>query len=59
MKLNETLVLPALLWAKSAATENENHRIGALEFGELSTLRGVIGKLVIRKTAPGTMSDRI
>src|SRR6185295_8623458 len=47
MKLNKSLMLPAILWAKPAAAEDENHRIGALQLRELPAFRGVIGELVI------------
>jgi hypothetical protein len=42
-------MLPAIFGAKPAAAEHENHRIGPLEFRELASFRGVIGKLVIGK----------
>jgi hypothetical protein len=47
VELNEALMLPALLWAETAATENKNHRIWPLEFRELPSLGAVVGKLII------------
>lgn len=47
VELNEAFVLPTLLWAETAATENKNHRIWPLEFREPPTLGAMVGKLVI------------
>jgi hypothetical protein len=47
VELNETLMLPTLLWAETAATEYKNHRIWPLQFRELAALGAVVGKLII------------
>src|SRR5437868_11892335 len=47
LELNEALVLPTLLRAETATTENKNHRIWPLEFRELPALGTVVGKLII------------
>jgi len=47
VELNEALMLPTLLRAVTAATENKNHRIWPLEFRELPALGAVVGKLII------------
>src|SRR5215472_775107 len=40
-------VMPAVLWTVTAAAEDENHGMLSLQFGEPSTLRCVIGKLIV------------
>jgi hypothetical protein len=47
VELNETLMLPPLLWAETAATEYENHWVLPLEFRELPAFCGVVGKLIV------------
>src|SRR5215469_7828098 len=47
MKLNKPFMLPAVLWTVTAAAEDENHGMLSLQFGEPSTLRCVIGKLIV------------
>jgi hypothetical protein len=49
VELNEALVLPTLLGAETAATENKHHRIWPLEFRELPALGAVVGKLIIEE----------
>jgi hypothetical protein len=49
MKLKESFVLPAILGTKAAAAENQNHRMLSLELRELPTLRGPVGKFVVRE----------
>ena len=47
VELNETFMLPTLLWAETTATENKNHRMWPLEFRELPTLGAMVGKLIV------------
>jgi hypothetical protein len=47
MELNKSFRLPAVFGAEATAAENENHRMWSLQFGELPTFRGVVGKLVV------------
>src|ERR1043166_424184 len=39
MKLSQALVLPAILGAKPSTAKDEYHRIGSLQFRELSTFQ--------------------
>jgi hypothetical protein len=49
MELNKSLRLAPVLGAVTTAAEDENHGMLPLQFGELAVLRGVVGKLIIRK----------
>jgi hypothetical protein len=53
MKLDQSFMLPSVLWAVTAAAEDDHHRILSLQFRELPPFRGVIGKLVIGKLSSG------
>src|SRR5208337_1839450 len=44
---------PKVLGAKTSAAEDENHWVLSLHFGELPTLRGVTGKLIVGEDCPG------
>jgi hypothetical protein len=45
--LKKSFGLPAILRAVTAAAKDKDHRILALQFGELPVFAGVIGKFVI------------
>ncbi len=47
MELNKPFSLAAVLGAEPPASQDENHWILPLQFGELPAFRGVVGKLVI------------
>src|ERR1700757_5363166 len=53
MELNKPFSVPAVLGAEASPAEDENHWMLSLEFGELPTFRGVIGKLIVRENSPG------
>src|SRR5260221_4709135 len=53
MELNKPFSLPAVLGAETTAAEDENHWMLSLQFGELPTFRGVIGKLIIGEDRAG------
>ena len=55
----EIQMLLVLLRAVVAPREREDQRVVALELAEFARCIGVIGELVIRKDAPGTMSERM
>ena len=52
MELNQAFMLPAVLGAETSATEDENHWILSLQFGELPSLCGMVGKLIIGEHRP-------
>src|SRR5258705_4290721 len=52
MELNKQFSLPAVLWAETAAAEDEKHGISSLQFGEFSPFRGVVGKFIIGEDSP-------
>src|SRR3981081_2939274 len=47
MKFKKPFSLPAVLGAETAAAEDENHGMLALQLGELSAFRRVVGKFVV------------
>jgi hypothetical protein len=53
MELNKPFSLTAVLGAETTAAEDENHWMLPLQFGELPTFRGVIGKLIVGEDRPG------
>src|SRR5271165_870385 len=53
MELNKPFSVPAVLGAETSAAEDENHWVLSLQFGELPTFRGVIGKLIVGEDCPG------
>jgi len=53
MELNQPLRLPAVLGSITAAAQDENHRVVALQLGELPAFRRVVGQLVIREDGSG------
>jgi hypothetical protein len=52
VELNKPFSLPAVLGAVTSATEDENHGMLSLQFGELPAFRGVVRKLVIGEYSP-------
>src|SRR5215813_12536530 len=52
MECNKPLSLPAVLGAETSAAEDEDHWMLSLQFGELPTFRGVVGKLVVGENSP-------
>jgi hypothetical protein len=52
MELNKSFSLPAVLGAETSATEDENHGMLSLQFGELRPFRGMVGKLIVREDSP-------
>jgi hypothetical protein len=52
MELNKQFRLPAVLGTETSAAEDENHRMLSLQFGKLSPLRGVFGKLIVGEYRP-------
>src|SRR6266436_5001312 len=52
MECNKPFSLPAVLGAEASATEDEDHRMLSLQFGELPAFRGVVRKLVIGEGSP-------
>jgi hypothetical protein len=52
MELDKSFSLPAVLGAVPSATEDENHRMLALQLGELPALRGVVGQFVVGEDSP-------
>src|SRR5262245_39527266 len=59
MEFKKPFSLSAVLGAKSAADEDENHGMLELKIRELPAFRSVYGKFVVGENGPGTMSDRI
>jgi hypothetical protein len=53
MELNQPLRLPAVLGSIAAAAQDEDHRILALQLGELPAFGGVVGQLVVREDRSG------
>src|SRR6516164_3209122 len=53
MELNKPFSVPAILRAETSAAEDENHWVSSLQFGELPTFRGVIGKFIVGEDCPG------
>jgi hypothetical protein len=51
--------LSAVLGAKPAAAEDEDHGILALQLGEFPAFRRVVGQFAVGETPSGIMSDRI
>jgi hypothetical protein len=52
MEFDKPFRLPAVFRTVAAAAEDENHRMRPLQFGEFSTFRGVVGKLVVGENSP-------
>jgi hypothetical protein len=52
MEFNKPFMLPAVLGAETSAAEDENQGILSLQFGELSALRRVVGKLIVGEDNP-------
>jgi hypothetical protein len=52
MEFKKPFSLSAVLGAESAAAEDEYHRMLALQLGELSAFRCVVGKFVVGKDGP-------
>src|SRR5262245_59815883 len=52
MELNETFVLAPIFGTETPAAENENHRMLFLQFGELPSFCGVVGKFIVGKDRP-------
>jgi hypothetical protein len=52
MELNKQFRLPAVLGTETSAAEDENHRMLSVQFGKLSPLRGVFGKLIVGEYRP-------
>jgi hypothetical protein len=52
MECNKPFRLPAVLGAETSATEDEDHRMLSLQFGEFPAFRGVVGKLVVGEYSP-------
>jgi hypothetical protein len=52
MELDKSFSLPAVLGAVPSAAEDENHRMLALQLGELPALRGVVGQFVVGEDSP-------
>src|SRR6266699_4342604 len=52
MECTKPFSLPAVLGAETSATEDEDHRMLSLQFGELPAFRGVVGKLVVGEYSP-------
>jgi hypothetical protein len=53
MEFKKPFSLSAVLGAETAAAENEDHRVLALQLGELPVFPGVIRKLVVGEDSPG------
>src|ERR1700675_724016 len=53
MEFNKPFSLPAVLGAESSTAEDENHGVWSLQFGELPTFRGLVGKLIVGEDCPG------
>jgi hypothetical protein len=53
MELDKQFGLAAVFGTETSPAEDEDHRIRSLQFGELATFRGVVGKLVVREDCPG------
>src|SRR5246127_1469320 len=52
MEFKKPFSLSAVLGAKTAAAEDNNHGMLALQFGELPAFRRVVGKFVIGESSP-------
>jgi hypothetical protein len=52
MELNKPFSLPAVFGAETSAAEDQNHRDLALQFGELPSLSGVVGKFIVVEDSP-------
>jgi hypothetical protein len=52
MEFKKPFSLSAVLGAETAAAEDEYHRMLALQLGELSASRRVVGKFVVGKNGP-------
>src|SRR5215471_1923447 len=52
MQCNKPLSLPTVLGAETSATEDDDHWMLSLQFGELTTFRAVVGKLVVGENSP-------
>src|SRR5215471_8081096 len=52
MQCNKPLSLPTVLGAETSATEDDDHWMLSLQFGELPAFRGVVGKLVVGDDSP-------
>jgi hypothetical protein len=53
VELNQPLRLTAVLGSITAAAQDENHRVVALQLGELPAFCGVVGQLVIWEDGSG------
>jgi len=49
MKCDKALGLSAVLWTETSPAKHQDHRMRALQLRELAALRGVVGKLIVRK----------
>ena len=52
MKLDQPFGLPAVLGAITATAKYQNHWMLPLQFGELPTFRGMVGKLIVGEGSP-------
>src|ERR1700740_3358101 len=52
MEFKKAFSLSAVLGTESAAAENEHHRMLALQLGELTAFRRVVGKFVVGENSP-------
>jgi hypothetical protein len=52
MELKKPFSLSAVLGAETAAAEDEHHGMLALQLGEFSAFRRVVGKFVVRENGP-------
>src|SRR5262249_4747669 len=52
MKLDKPFGLPAVLGAVTPTTEDKNHWMRPLQFGELPAFRGVVEKLIVGEGSP-------
>ena len=59
MEFHEQFSLAAILRAETTAAEDQNHGMWSLQLGDPAVFAGVVGKFVVGKIAPGTMSVRI
>ena len=52
MELNKPFRLPAVLGAETAAAEDEDHGMLALQLGEFPVFSCVVGKLIVGEDSP-------
>jgi len=53
MERYKSFSLPAVFRAETAAAQDNNHRMLSLQLGELATLPGVVGELIVGKHRAG------